>query len=123
MVAYYLFENTKYLFNQTTHHGIYRDNGLLVFKGKKSTQEIRYWLAEFQQKVDKAAGNQHLQFIAEKWKNGTNIPSSAKKDMLQTTAKNELQFLDMKMSWSSEGDLQYLSNWPPCAPSVLIIGW
>ena len=62
LVASYLFEKAKANFCPTIYHGIYRDDGLVVFKGKTKTSKIRDWLEEFQQTVNKAAGNQHLQF-------------------------------------------------------------
>ena len=62
---------------------------MVVFKGKKSVQNIKNWLVEFQQTVEKGAGNQHLQFTAEIWMNGTNLPLSAKKYKVQiVTNKN-----------------------------------
>ena len=77
LVASYLFEKAKAHFHPTIYHGIYRDDGLVVFKGKKSVKEIKDWLDEFQQTVDKAAGNQHLQFTTEIWKPDENpSPSS-----------------------------------------------
>ena len=61
LVASYLFEKAKAILNPKTYHGIYRDDGPVVFKGKKSAKEVKYWLEEFQQTVNRAAGNQHLQ--------------------------------------------------------------
>ena len=46
------------------YHGIYQYGGLVVFKENNKLQEIRKWLNEFQQKVNKAAVNWHLQFAA-----------------------------------------------------------
>ena len=61
---------------------------------------------EFQKTVEKAAGNQHLQFNAEIWTNDMTPPLSAKEDKVQVVTNNEFPFLDMKMSWSLEGDLK-----------------
>ena len=105
MVASYLFEKNNTLMNRTTYHIIYFDDGLVVFKGKKSVQEIKDWLAEFQKAVDKAAGNQHLQFTAEIWTNDTKLPPSAKKDKVEIIINDKFLFLDMKMIWSPEGGL------------------
>ena len=74
MVASYFFEKAKAHFHPTIYHGIYRDDGVVVFKGQKSVKEIKDWLDEFQQMADKAAGNQHLQFTAEIWKPDENLP-------------------------------------------------
>ena len=43
---------------------IYQDGRLVVLKENNKLQEIRKWLNEFQQKVNKAAVNWHLQFAA-----------------------------------------------------------
>ena len=43
LTASYLFEEAKTLINRTTHQGIYQDDNLLVFKGKKRVQEITDW--------------------------------------------------------------------------------
>ena len=94
----YLFEKFQTLLNWTTYHGIYQDYGMLVFKGKKSVQDIKKWLAEFQQTVDKVSGNQHLQFTAEIWTNDTNLPLPAKEDKVQIVMNKKFPFLDMKMS-------------------------
>ena len=41
LVAPYLIEKYKTLINRKTCHGIYQDDGLVVFKGKTSMQEIK----------------------------------------------------------------------------------
>ena len=50
---------------QTSHHGTYHNDGLVVFKANKSVQEINDWLSEFQQLVDKASGKQKPLFTLE----------------------------------------------------------
>ena len=107
LVASYLFEKAKAHFHPEIYHGIYRDDGLVVFKGRKSVKEIKYWLDEFQQTVDKAAGNQHLQFTAEIWKPDENPPPQAKEDRVQIVTKDEFPFLDMKMRWTPEGEVHF----------------
>ena len=67
MVESYLFEKAKANFRPKIYHGIYRYDGLVVFKGKKKASDVRDWIEEFQKTVNKAAGNQHLQFTAEIW--------------------------------------------------------
>ena len=57
LVASYLFEKSKSILNPTTYHGIYQYDSLVVFKGNKNVNEIKYWLEEFQQTVNRAAGN------------------------------------------------------------------
>ena len=79
LVESYLFEKSKANFHQTTYHGIYIYDGLVVFKGNKSAREVNYWLEEFQQTVNKAARNQHLQFAAEIWTKEENSPTPVNK--------------------------------------------
>ena len=62
LVTSYIFEKSKTLLNRTTYHGIYQYDGLVVFKRNRSVKEIKDWLEKFQQTVNIAAGNQHLQF-------------------------------------------------------------
>ena len=101
------FSKRQTVLNQTTYHGIYIEDGMVVFKGKKSVQDINSWLAEFQYTVEKAGGNQYIQFTAEICTDDTNLPSYEKEDKVQILTNNKLPFLDMKMSWSPEGDLQF----------------
>ena len=57
LVASYLFEINKAILNPTTYLGIYLDDGLVVFNGKKSVNEITYWLEGYHQTVNRASGN------------------------------------------------------------------
>ena len=41
LVASYLFEKASPIFRPTIYHGIYRDDGLVVFKGKKKASETK----------------------------------------------------------------------------------
>ena len=54
-----------------------------------------------------AAGNQHPKSTAEIWTDGANLPTPEKEDRVQIVAKDEFPFLDMKMIWSLERDLQF----------------
>ena len=107
LLASQLFEKSKANFHLTTYHIIYRDDGLVAFKGNKSTIWIKYWQEKFQKTANKAAGNQHLQFTAEIWTTEDNPTTPAKEERVQIVTNDEFPFLDMKTSWSSEGDLQF----------------
>ena len=76
-----------------------------MFKGNKKAIKIRDWIEEFQKKVNKSAGNQHLKFTAEIWTKEKNSPTPAKEEIFQIVTNDELTFLDMQMSWSPKGDL------------------
>ena len=79
-----------------------------MFKVNKKASEIRDWIEEFQQIVNKSVGNQHLNFTAEIWTTEENSPTPAKEERVQIVTKDEFPFLDMKMSCSPEGDLQFI---------------
>ena len=79
----------------------------MVFKGKKNSNKIKDWLEEFQQTVNRAAGNQHLTFAAEIWTDGANLPTPEKEYWVQIVTNDEFPFLYMKMIWSPEGGLQF----------------
>ena len=57
--------------------------------------------------MNTAAGNQHLKFTAEIWTDGANSLTPEKEDRVQIVTNDEFPFLDMKTSWSPEGDLQF----------------
>ena len=78
-----------------------------MFKGKKCVKEIKDWLEEFQKTVNRAAGNQHLHFTTKIWMPDVNPPLPAKEDRFKIVTNNEFPFLDMKISWSPEGDSQF----------------
>ena len=79
----------------------------MVFKGKKKASNIKDWLGEFQQTVNTAAENRHLQFTTEIWTHKANFLTPEKGDLVQIVTNDKFPFLDMKMSWSPEGGLQF----------------
>ena len=78
-----------------------------MFKRKKKAREIRDRLEEFQQTVNKEAGNQHLQFTAEILTTEENSPTPEKEVSVQIMTNDGFPFLNMKMRWPPEGDLQF----------------
>ena len=108
LVVSYLYDKPKANFYLTTYHGIYGDDGLVMFKGKKSEKEVKYWLEEFQQIVNRAAGKQHLQLTTDICMTEENYPLPVKEDRVQVVTNDEFPFLDIKMSWSPEGDLEFI---------------
>ena len=62
---------------------------LVSFKSKRSVDDMRGWLEEFQRKLDEAAGNHGLQFISEIYTIDKNLPQSQNKDKVQIIATGE----------------------------------
>ena len=103
LVASYLFEKAKPIFRPKIYQGIYRDDGLVIFKGKKKASDIKDWIEKLQQTVNLAAGNQHLKFTAEIWIDGESPPTPETEDWVQIVTKDEFPVLDINMSWSRRG--------------------
>ena len=93
LVSSYLFEKANPIFCPKIYHGIYQDDGLVVFKGKKKASDIKDWLEEFQKTVHTAAGNQHVKFTAEIWTDGANPPIPEKDDQVQIVTNDEFPLL------------------------------
>ena len=67
LVAAFILEETKNEFTETKYYGIYRDDGLVILNGKKSTAEIENWLQTFQQKVNETLQDNGLIFTCCLW--------------------------------------------------------
>ena len=68
LVASYILEKLAYLFEETTdYHGIYRDDGIVVFIGKWNISDINRWLLTFQLRVNQLCRNPFLQFTCDIW--------------------------------------------------------
>ena len=57
--------------------------------------------------MDKVAGNQHLQLTAKIWTNDTSLTLPTKEEKFQIVTNNKFPFLDTKMSWYLEGELEF----------------
>ena len=57
--------------------------------------------------MNKAAGNQHLKSTVEIWTKEENSLTPAIEEPVQMVTNNEFLFLDIKMSWYPEEDLQF----------------
>jgi hypothetical protein len=105
------------LLNELTYFGIYHDNGIGIFNGQQTKQEISSWLEQFQAKIDEAAGNDCLRFTAVVWKPSTIDHDTRKATTSTTNAWHDPQvsattdstfpFLDMELSWTSDATLSF----------------
>ena len=53
LVASYLLIKFKTFFSNTKFHGIYQDDGFVVFSGLKNFNKLNSWLKNFQQLINK----------------------------------------------------------------------
>ena len=102
LVASYLSEVNNNQFKEVLWRGIYRDGGLLVFKGKKSLSEIQVWRDKFQEKFDEIAGNDYLQFTSETWNPGGH-PSRSETETTSMVTNKVFPFLDLELFWDDSG--------------------
>ena len=95
-----------------TYAKIYRDDGIKVDMGKKTTDEIVDWLEEFQQRSDELCGSNSLVFTMEIW-NPESPPDEVPRNKKVTICKEEsFPYLDLEMYWRDE-DLQFRVHLKP----------
>jgi hypothetical protein len=63
----YVMDNSRDILDDLVYDGIYRDNGIVVFKGLKTTSKVASWLGIFQGRVNDLAGSEFLKFTMEVW--------------------------------------------------------
>ncbi len=105
LVAAFVLENCEDLFGEAVYDGIYRDDGLVIMDGQKTNEEIGQWLDTFQERVNQVTGYKGLVFTVSIWRQSwDNKPTHPKAEIHKSSF---FPFLDMKMSWSEEGDLRF----------------
>jgi hypothetical protein len=91
----YVTDNSRNILNELVYEGIYRDNGIMIFKGPVTTSEVAKWLGIFQARVNNLADSKFLEFTAEVW--GNDRDNGRKYKAVGTTNKDYFPFLDMEM--------------------------
>jgi hypothetical protein len=105
LVAAFVLENCKDLFDNAVYDRIYRDDGLVIMDGQKTNADISKWLKIFQERVNQVTGYEGLVFTVSIWRQGqSSEPEHPKVEIHKSPI---FPFLDMKTSWSEEGDLQF----------------
>ena len=99
------------MFIETKYHGIYRDDGFIVFEGIKKKKEMNNWLEIFQWRVDKIAESECLQFTMEVW--GEDDDPSIINEKLIFVNEKYLTYLDMEMYWNDNNDLNFQVHLKP----------
>ena len=86
----YITDNSRDILDQLVYEGIYRDNGIMIFKGPVTTSEVAKWLGIFQARVNHLADSKFLDFTAEIWGNDKDDGKNYK--AVRTTNKNYFLF-------------------------------
>jgi hypothetical protein len=117
-ISYLLETIDQDLFKNVDYFGIYRDDGLAVFKKDLQPLEISNWLSSFQNAINSVAGNNFLQFTAVVWKpNGDGIDNDisplSDDNKTQLESKTCFPYLDMELFWNEQGTLEFRVHLKP----------
>ena len=107
LVASFLLEKTNHHFENTKFHGIYRDDGLVIFNDNKRFDELANWLENFQTDINTLTGGTFLQFTMEVWKPNEVIIEEEKINKCTKIKTPTFPFLDMKIQWTIHGELSF----------------
>ena len=111
IVGSYLYLESPDSFDATTYNGTYRDDGLVVFPGRKTHPQIVAWLQQFQARVNELADGDYLQYTCELWADPAYQPvepaSGENKSKVKVNTTSKFPYLDMEFSWHPNGQLQF----------------
>ena len=111
LVAAYILDVTFHRFRRTTMFaGIYRDDGLLVFHGKRSISEIHKWWRGLQNEINDIADGTYFQVTMVVWHPG-GVDTTIEGVSICTT--QSFPYLDMELSWSNLGALTFRVHLKP----------
>ena len=115
LVVAFVLEKTKHHFDNSEYHGIYRDDGIAVVKGRKSYRDIVTWLDGFQQSVNHLVGGDFLQFTCQVWLDESRYRPVRVTDPNKVTAETRLAFpyLHMELHWAPNNGLRFRVHLKP----------
>jgi GIY-YIG catalytic domain len=115
LVGAYILANTQQHFNETKYYGLYRDDGIGVFKGQWSYEKIVHWRNNFQKAVNKLAGGSYLQFTCNIWMPSPNSINLTEVMDNNVTAerKETFPYLDMELKWATNKKLSFQVHLKP----------
>ena len=109
VVGAFIFDMNADNFVDMNYHKIYRDDGLGIFKGIKSYNQVTEWRNKFQERVNELAEGDYLQFTCEIWADPNIQPmeTSDTDDKVKITNKPYFPYLDVQLSWYNGETLQF----------------
>ena len=117
LVGAYIFLRTRVHFDGTKFKGIYRDDGLVVFDGTLTYDELLAWRNTFQMLVNEIAEGDYLQFTMEIWADQQVQPISHppidKNAPVQINSTPEFPYLDMELHWHNNQQLHFKVHLKP----------
>jgi GIY-YIG catalytic domain len=115
LVGAFILAKTQQLFREVTFYGLYRDDGIGVFKGIWSVEEISKWRNKFQNAVDILAGGNYLQFTCNVWLDNERqmCPITGTDRNISVERGQTFPYLDMELFWSQNGELNFRVHLKP----------
>ena len=104
LVAAFILENSDEHFKDTMFKGIYRDDGIGIFKGNWMEKDIVNWLGNFQSTINRLADSEFLKFTAEVW--GKDKKDGSNSKLVTVNESDHFPYLDMEMFWENQ-DLRF----------------
>ena len=104
LIASFIFEKAQQQFEDTHFFGIYRDDGLAAFKGRKETSELTEWLQNFQSQVNIITQSEDVQFTMVIWKPGEET-REMEAGKVEVCGDKTLPYLDTQLGWDEEQTL------------------
>ena len=96
-------------YRTTNYYGIYRDDGIISFKGKWTNDDVERWLNMFQLKVFDLCGSRDLIFTSEIWSPSLNKSREETKisDNITLDECKYFPYIDLEMVWSRNDALHF----------------
>ena len=109
LVAAWILENNEKLFRRTSlYHGIYRDDGLIIFKDKWTINHIDKWIKTFQFNVNELCGDEDLQFTTSIWKPDSKEKKITKyNEVIEIFEYDYFPYLDLQLIWNNKDELKF----------------
>ena len=109
LVAAWILENNEKLFRRTSiYHGIYRDDGLIIFKDKWTINHIDKWIKTFQFNVNELCGDEDLQFTTSIWKPDSKENKTTKyNEVIEIFEYDYFPYLDLQLIWNNKDELKF----------------
>ena len=101
LVASWLLETCANHFEHCIFDGIYRDDGFIVFKGKRSAHRMGNWLKHFQTSVNNTVGSDNLRFSMVVW--SPEKPQRSSSKWVTVVHADRIHFLDLDLLWNEDG--------------------
>jgi len=86
---------------------MHRDDGIIIFKGKKTERDIIYFLDGFQRNINEIAGNKFLRFAIEIWDPKNEMVDDIKHDKTKICKKKNFPFLDIELFYNDVDNLRF----------------